>query len=403
MNTPPFSVAEVFRRHGESFLAAHGFALSRIQRRALLKVAACRTAALGGHLYRCDACGHERIAYNSCRNRHCPSCLAYRSADWLRDRLRELLPVPYFHLVFTIPASIAELALGNQTVIYSILFRAAASALLEVAKNPAHLGADIGFLAILHTWSQTLIHHPHIHCVIPGGGLSADSSIWIPSRKNFFLPVRVLSIVFRGKFIAALRHAYDQGKLRFAGSTEKLATPISFERWLKKLRRSKWVVYAKPPFGSPEIVLKYLAAYTHRVAISNRRILNIANDTVTFRVRDPKGLRSLHMTLPAHEFIRRFLLHVLPRGFTRIRYFGFLSHRVRKQKLERCRELLGAPQIAPDLIHDETAGDSPADLGPLHECPACHSGQLLLVLDLSPVPGVFRPTAQTAPSIQNTS
>ena len=347
MKGPPLSVADVIRRHGPAFIATRGSRITKAQRITLVKLAACRTALLGGHVYRCDSCGEERIAYNSCRDRHCPSCLAHRSADWLRARMQELLPVPYFHVVFTVPDRVAALALGNKKVVYAILFRAAAETLIEVAKNPKHLGADIGFLSVLHTWSQTLVHHPHVHCVVPAGGLTPERDRWIASRPRFFLPVRVLSRVFRGKFIAALRRAFARGELAFAGITAQLADPKRFERWVRKLYKVEWVVYSKRPFGSAEQVLKYLAAYTHRVAISNRRILAIDDRTVTFRYRDRSApARSRAMTVDAHEFIRRFLLHVLPKGFTRIRYFGFLANRVRKQNLSPAASF-SAPSTSP--------------------------------------------------------
>jgi len=306
------SVGDVFRAHGAAFIAERAASVTKAQRITIDRLATCRTAALGGHIYRCDACGFERIGYNSCRNRHCPGCLAYRSAKWLADRVEELLPVPYFHVVFTVPETVAALALGNKEVVYGILFKAAGRALVEVAKT--RLDAQIGALAVLHTWSQTLTHHPHVHCVAPGGGLSADRSRWIRSKPNFLLPVRVLSKVFRGKFLDGLRRAHAKGELRFGGSTSRLADPAEFERWVWGLRKTDWVVYAKKPFGSPEQVLKYLARYTHRVAISNRRLVAMTETTVTLRHRDrdaPDRTRSL--TLKAGEFVRRFLLHVLER------------------------------------------------------------------------------------------
>jgi hypothetical protein len=393
MEKPPFSVADVIRLHGPAFVAAQGASLTKAQHVTLIKIAACRTILLGGHVYRCDTCGEERIAYNSCRDRHCPSCLAHRSADWLRARMKELLPVPYFHVVFTVPESVAELALGNKRIVYGILFRAAAATLIEVARNPKRLGAKIGFLSVLHTWSQTLVHHPHVHCVIPGGGLSDDETSWISSRPKFFLPVRVLSRVFRGKFTHALRRAAQRGKLHFNGATAHLADHERFDAWLRSLKKVDWVVYSKRPFGSPQRVLKYLAAYTHRVAISNRRILSVDDRNVTFKYRDRKAGSPRTMTLAGPEFLRRFLLHLLPRGFTRIRYFGFMANRVRKKNLARCREILGEIEIDDSDLEPTYDTD---ELAESHPCPACSIGQLVPILEIP------RPThlPTTLPRIQ---
>ena len=349
----------------------------------MLALGRCGTAALGGHLYRCDKCGAEHPAYNSCRSRHCPSCLGHKSAAWLDARTEDLLPVPYFHVVFTLPDAVSALALGNKKVVYSILFRAATQTLLEIAADPKHLGATIGFLAILHTWTQKLLHHPHIHCVVPGGGLSPDGQ-WVSCRNGFFLPVKVLSRLFRGKFLALLNQAAQSDLLRFAGSTSALSTPEGWSAFIAAQRRKAWVVYAKPPFGSPEQVLKYLARYTHRVAISNRRIL-AANDThVTFRYRDRKRDNAMRtMTLTGPEFLRRFLLHVLPKGFVRIRHFGLLANRVRKDKLAACRALLGPPVALPQIEPDE---DTPVAYDPSAPrlCPTCRAGQLIQLRPLTP-------------------
>ena len=305
-------------------------------------IAACRTAALGGHVEECDRCGHQQIAYNSCRNRHCPKCQATAAAQWLEAREAELLPVEYFHVVFTLPAALGPIALQNPRVVYGLLFRAAAETLQQIAADPKHLGAEIGFLAVLHTWGQNLEHHPHVHCVVPGGGLSPDGSRWVACRPGFFLPVRVLSRVFRGKFLALLRAAFDQGKLSFHGKLGALADAGEFRRRLAASAQTEWVVYAKPPFGGPEQVLKYLARYTHRVAISNRRLVALEDGEVTFHWKDyAHGGGQKTMTLKAIEFIRRFLLHVLPSGFVRIRHYGFLANRVCREKLALCRALLG--------------------------------------------------------------
>ncbi len=331
-------VADVFRSHGPRYLEDRGSSLSCDQRRVLKVITLCRTAALGGHVEACDKCGHRRISYNSCRNRHCPKCQASARAKWLEERTAELLPVPYFHVVFTLPEMIGPLALQNPRAVYGILFQAAAETLLEVAATPRRLGAKIGFLAVLHTWGQNLMHHPHLHCVVPGGGLSPDGSRWIPCREGFFLPVRILSRVFRGKFLSLLRKAYQRGKLRFYGELKPLEEPEHFERWLDATVKTEWVVYAKPPFGGPEQVLKYLARYTHRVAISNDRLIALEDGRVRFHWKDyAHGNAQKTMTLDAAEFIRRFLLHVLPTGFMKIRHYGFLANRNRREMVSLAR------------------------------------------------------------------
>jgi hypothetical protein len=307
----------------------------------LRALARCRTAALGGHLDRCAGCDYRAISYNSCRNRHCPKCLTHARDQWLADRQQELLPVGYHHVVFTLPHDLSWLALQNKQVVYDLLFRASAATLLEVAVDPKHLGAAIGFLSVLHTWGQNLLHHPHVHCVIPVGGLSPDRTHWVHPRYPFFLPVKVLSRVFRGKFVAGLRRAFRRGQLSFPGRLRDLADPPAFRALLRGLFRHDWVVYAKPPFGGPGHVLHYLARYTHRVAISNHRIVNVAEDQVTFRWKDyAHGSASRLMTVSATEFLRRFFLHVLPRGFVRIRFFGFLASRRRAHTLPLCRRVL---------------------------------------------------------------
>ena len=383
-NTP--TLGDVIRRFGPALLDRSGAGVTPAQRSVLTTLGRCHTAALGGHLYRCDSCGTELPAYNGCGNRHCPSCLGHKSAQWLKARAEELLPVSYFHVVFTVPTEIAALALGNKKVVYQILLRAAAETLLEVAANPAHLGADIGFLAILHTWTQTLIHHPHVHCVVPGGGLAPDGSRWVPSRDTFFLPVRVLASLFRGKFLAFLQKAQQTGALRFPGATADLATPDGFAAFLKAQRGRAWVVYAKAPFGSPEQVLKYLARYTHRVAISDRRILSMDDNGVTFRYRDNATGGHRSMTLDGSEFLRRFLLHVLPTGFVRIRYYGLLANRHRAQNLKRCRTLLEAlGQAGSKPSRSEAAEPRPTDAKERGRCTVCGVGQLVVVSSLTPV------------------
>jgi hypothetical protein len=353
MTRPRLEVADVFRDQGDAFRDRYGDTLSPEQRRALRDIAACRTAALGGHVEECDQCGHQQIAYNSCRNRHCPKCRATAAAQWMEAREAELLPVEYFHVVFTLPAVLGPIALQNPRQVYNILFRAAAETLQQIAADPKHLGAAIGFLAVLHTWGQNLEHHPHVHCVVPGGGLSPDGSQWVACEPGFFLPVRVLSRVFRGKFLALLGNAFDQGKLSFHGKLRVLAAPSEFQRRLTASAQTDWVVYAKRPFGGPEQVLKYLAQYTHRVAISNRRLVALEEGEVQFHWKDyAHGGGQKTMTLKATEFIRRFLLHVLPSGFVRIRHYGFLANRVCREKLALCRALLGV-EATPEPVESE--------------------------------------------------
>ena len=336
-------VADVFRKHGQEFLNRWGDVLSTQQRKAFRDIGACRTAALGTQVQQCDHCGHQEIAYRSCRNRHCPKCHSRTRDEWLRDRAAEVLPVPYCHVVFTLPHELAPLAFQNPRVVYGILFRAVAESLLEMAADPKRLGARIGFLAVLHTWSQRLEHHPHVHCVVPAGGLSPDHTRWIKPRYRFFLPVKVLGRVFRGKFVAALPRAFADGQRGFHGNLTLLAQPKAFSAWLRPLFRHDWVVYAKRPFGGPEHVLRYLGSYTHRVAISNHRLVSFADEKVTFRWRDSahKNKKRL-MTLPVEEFLRRFLLHLLPKRFVRIRHFGFLATRQRTALLPICFRSLGA-------------------------------------------------------------
>ena len=336
--------------------------------RALL---ACRTAELGGHVESCDACDYQRIAYNSCRNRHCPKCQGSRQAQWLEDRAKDLLPVEYFHVVFTVPEEIAAIALQNKRPVYGILFAASSATLRSIAADEKHLGAEIGFVSVLHTWTQDLRHHPHVHCVVPGGGLAADGR-WVSCRPGFFLPVHVLAAMFRGTFVAQLRAAFERGDLGFQGSLQHLRDPAAFAGCLDRAMAQPWVVYSKPPFGGPLQVLKYLARYTHRVAISNSRILSVGADGVTFRWRDRAlGNRSRTMVLPGVEFLRRFLLHVLPRGFQRIRHYGLLANRSRSVKLATSRFLLGATMPAP-----AAAGLAPV-VDTDDRCPACKSGRLV--------------------------
>ena len=367
-------VADVFREFGEAFLKRWGHTVSPQQRKALRDIGACRTAALGGHIEQCDGCPHEVMAYNSCRNRHCPKCQSTARDKWLAERAKELLPVPYCHVVFTVPEPLAPLALQNAQLVYGLLFRAVSQTLLEIAADPRRLGAQIGFLAVLHSWSQNLMHHPHIHCVVPAGGLAPDGSRWIRCRRKFFLPVKVLSRLFRGKFLALLRDAFAGRKLQFHGKLTPLREPARFHALLRPLKNIEWVVYAKPPFGGPEYVLKYLARYTHRVAISNGRLLNLENGQVTFQWRDSKDNNQIKaMTLDAVEFIRRFLLHILPPGFVKIRHFGFLSSRRRSAALALCRERLPQPVATTDAVPILSERQQ---FAVERRCPECHTGTL---------------------------
>lgn len=346
MTRPPWEVADVIRRIGSKFFERYRHSLTWAQVKVLKAIVRCRTAALGGHRDRCQRCGYQAISYNSCRNRHCPKCQTNAREKWLRRRQQELLPVGYYHLVFSIPHTLVPMVWQNKKVLFTLLFEAAAATLLEVAADPKHLGAEIGFLSILHTWGQTLQPHPHLHCVVPGGGLSPDHQRWIASRPHFFLPVKVLSRVFRGKFVDGLRRAARAGRLTFHGECLPLASPHAFAAFLRTLFREDWVVYAKPPFGGPEHVLQYLARYTHRVAISNHRILSVTDSHVTFRWKDyAHDSRQRTMTLTGEEFLRRFVQHVLPKGFPRIRYFGWLANRRRSQLLPRCRLLLAQTSL----------------------------------------------------------
>ena len=396
MVRPKLEVADIFRQYGGAYRQKHGASMSTVQRRVMTAIEVCRTAALGGQIEQCDQCGHQRICYRSCRNRHCPKCQSLARAEWIQRRQAELLNCEYFHVVFTLPQEIAAIAYQNKQVVYSILFRATAETLRTIAADPKHLGAEIGFFSVLHSWGSNLLHHPHLHCVVPGGGLSADSTHWISCKPGFFLPVRVLSRLFRRLFLEYLQNAFDAGKLQFFAGLEKLRDCGEFGRYLAPLQKAEWVVYAKRPFAGPQQVLDYVGRYTHRVAISNHRLLDIADGQVRFQWKDYRHPgQQKTMTLSAEEFIRRFLLHALPDGFQRIRYYGLLGNRYRHEKLARCRELLGmaAPVEAPPLgnnqdQHERLTGSS------LRECPLCHRGRMLMVEILSP---------NKLPEIRNTS
>jgi putative transposase/transposase-like zinc-binding protein len=369
MSRPPLEVADLIRAAGTAFLQRSRQWIGWKHVKVLLAIARCRTAALGGHLDQCTRCGHRAtISYNSCRNRHCPKCQTAARERWIAARQRELLPTPYVHVVFTLPGELAPLALQNQKLVYDLLFRASAETLLELARDPKHLGAQIGFFSVLHTWNQKLSLHPHVHCVIPSGGLSPDGMRWIRPRYAFFLPVQVLSRVFRGKFVAGLKRAFQDAQFHLHGNLARLAQPKTFAAWLRPLFRKDWVVYAKPPFAGPDYVLQYLGRYTHRVAISNHRLISLVDGQVTFRWRDSAHHNEQKwMTLSLDEFLRRFLLHVLPKGFVRIRNFGFLANRRRASLLPLCFHLLGpAPNTEPAR---STANIN--DANDLRLCPQC--------------------------------
>src|SRR5271157_755174 len=387
MTRPRLEVAEVIRSCRDAFLQRYRAGLTSEQRRALDD----RTAALGGHVLGCLECGHQEVSYNSCGNRHCPKCQATAAARWLETQAADLLDTPYFHVVFTLPSALGPVAQHNPRVMYGLLMRAAAQTLLEVAANPKHRGAEVGVLAVLHTWGQNLTLHPHVHCVVTGGGLAPDESRWIAGRDDFFLPVRVLSRVFRGKFLSGLRTAFRRGRLRFPGKPAVLGDSEQFNRLLSETVRTDWVVYAKRPTKGPATVLKYLARYTHRTAISNRRLVSLADGQVTFRWKDyAHGGKRGTMTLEAVEFVRRFLMHVLPAGFVRVRHYGLLANRHRQEKLARCRELLGMamtpqadtaptdPDVIPPPVHEAT-------VTPTRVCPRCGAGRMIVVAELPPL------------------
>ena len=374
-------VADILRQIGPAYREEHTAALSSGQRRVMSDIERCRTAALGGHVEQCDACGHQRISFNSCRNRHCPKCQSLVRAQWLQDRQAELLPVEYFHVVFTVPQEVAAIAYQNKAVVYDILFHATSETLRTIAADPKHLGAEIGFIAILHTWGQNLMHHPHLHCVVPGGGISPDGERWVSCRPGFFLPVKVLSRLFRRLFLEQLQQAYDDNRLNFFNSLEALHSRVAFAKFLAPAKRAEWVVYAKKPFGGPEQVLQY--RYTNRVAISNNRLVEFADGQVSFNWKDYRHeSRIKTMRLDADEFLRRFLLHVLPTGFQRIRHYGFLANRYREVKLEHCRQLLAAPAPIvelPDVDVDYRDRYERLTGVSLRDCPQCGRGHMVLI------------------------
>ena len=375
-------VADILRQHGEAYRRAHAGHLSLGQLRVMSAIEACRTAELGGHVVRCDGCERLAVSYNSCRNRHCPKCQGQAAKAWLAERQADLLPVPYFHVVFTLPGPITTIAFQNKAVVYDLLFKAAAETLATIAADPKHLGARIGLIAVLHTWGSALTHHPHVHCIVPGGGLSADGTRWIACRKGFFLPVRVLSRLFRRRFLEKLMAAHARGRLSFFGDLVHLADAEAFAAHLAPLRRAEWVVYAKPPFGGPAAVLAYLARYTHRVAIANSRLVSMDDHAVRFRWKDYRtadpttgAVKIRTMALSPDEFIRRFLLHVLPAGFHRIRHSGLLAKGPRAPDLGRLRKLIAA-QTGETAAPADTQPD-PVEPEP-QTCPGC-GGRLRIV------------------------
>jgi Putative transposase/Transposase zinc-binding domain len=377
---PLLEVADVFRTHGAAWRRANAGHVSLGQLKVMSAIETCRTAGLGGHVERCEDCAHERVAYNSCRNRHCPKCQGAAARQWLAEREAELLPVPYYHVVFTLPAALGAIAFHNKAVVYHLLFRTAAETLTAIAADPKHLGARIGLTAVLHTWGSALTHHPHVHVIVPGGGLSPDGSRWIACKRGFFLPVRVLSRLFRRLFLDGLAALHAADRLAFLGDLAPLADQRAFNAALTPLRRCEWVVYAKRPFAGPQAVLAYLARYTHRVAISNSRLIALDEAGVTFKWKDYriKGRDRLKtMTLDPAEFIRRFLLHVLPSGFHRIRHYGLLAGTIRTHNIERARQLLAASQAAPRRSCAETDNEA-GEVSPARRCPCC-GGRMIIV------------------------
>jgi hypothetical protein len=381
MPRPKLEVADVFRRHGTGWRAANEAHLSFPQRRVMTAIEICRTAALGGHVERCEDCAHTRIAYNSCRNRHCPKCQWPAAERWLAAREAELLPIPYFHVVFTLPAAIGAIAYQNKAKVYGLLFSAAAETLTTIAADPKHLGADIGLTAVLHTWGQNLNHHPHVHCIVPGGGISPDGDRWVRCRPNFFLPVRVLSRLFRRLFLEGLAAAFRAGELKFFSDLGALNDQHAFAAYLAPLRTQEWVVFSKRPFAGPSQVLAYLARYTHRVAIGNSRLLELADEHVSFRWKDYRengDHKNKVMKLSAGEFMRRFLMHVLPNGFHRIRHYGLFANGHRADRLTLCRKLLDVSS-APNNNSDNQAQNAPASSSfEPPPCPCC-GGQMKII------------------------
>ena len=379
-------LADIFRQHGPEYRSAHSLPLHYL--RVMRAVEVCRTATLGGHKDKCDSCGHIEISYNSCRNRHCPKCQILQKEKWIEARNEDLLPIQYFHVVFTIPSGLNPLVIMNQKVMYDLMFRSVSETLTELSDNPKHLGARIGFMSVLHTWGQNLMDHPHIHCVVTGGGLSLDGDRWVSCRKRFFIPVRVMSALFRGKFLAHMKSTFEAGEFIFPRGIGHLREAHAFEMYRRQLYHKKWVVYCKPPFDGAKGVLQYLGRYTHRIAISNNRILTADNGTVNFRWRDyADGNQQKTMTLKVDEFIRRYLLHVLPDRYVRIRHFGLLANRSRKDNITLCRELLGTSAvIEPNKEKKETWQEQLLRICGIDVtvCPVCREGTMSRVDELPP-------------------
>lgn len=390
MHRPRWEVADVIRRYGDSYRKKNGIFLPVSHQRVLTDIENCRTAILGGHVEACQACGVSRISYNSCRNRHCPKCQSRARKRWIEQRVQELLPVEYFHVVFTVPQEIAQIALHNRVLFYNLLFSTTAKTLKTIARDPKHLGAEIGFLAVLHSWGQKMNFHPHIHCIVPGGGFAPSMKRWVPCRKSFLLPVRVLSRFFRGAFIKALEKEHRKGNLEFHESLKELREEHNFGLCMEKAGNKDWVVYAKKPFAGPEVVLKYLGRYTHRIAISNSRILDIEDGKVRFKWRDyRRGNKNRETTLAAEEFIRRFLLHVLPTGFVRVRHFGFLANNKRTHNILTARELIRNTELHETNEQGRENKETPTEVmteditGKL--CPDCKEGWLVRIRTVPPV------------------
>jgi Putative transposase/Transposase zinc-binding domain len=398
VSRPALEVADIFRGYGAAWRKANAGHVSLGQLKVMSAIESCRTAALGGHVARCENCAHTQISYNSCRNRHCPKCQGAAAREWLAAREAELLPVPYYHVVFTLPAAIADIAYQNKAVIYDLLFKASAETLITIAADPEHLGARVGVLSVLHTWGSALTHHPHVHMIVPGGGFSLDGKHWVSCRPSFFLPVRVLSRLFRRLFLDQLATAHAGGKLQFFGNHAPLSDAKAFAAYLAPLRNTEWVVYSKRPFGGPKEVLRYLARYTHRVAISNRRLIACDDRGVTFKWKDYRiegPERYKLMTLATHEFIRRFLMHVLPAGFHRIRYYGLLASGKRAENIARARQLLALPMLPIDAIKAaSTEANEPQT--PEHPCPCCGGRMIIIEIFHRNRAPRYRPPAPTA-------
>ena len=395
MSRPALEVADIFRLHGPAWRRANAGHVSLGQLKAMSAIESCRTAALGGHVARCEDCSHTLIAYNSCRNRHCPKCQGAVAKQWLAEREAELLPVPYYHVVFTLPAAIADIAYQNKAVIYDLLFKASSQTMLTIAADPKRLGARIGVLSVLHTWGSALTHHPHVHMIVPGGGISRDGSKWVACRPRYLLPVPVLSQLFRRLFLEKLVAAHRTGELQFFGNHAPLTDRQAFAAFLAPLRNSKWVVYCKHPFGGPKQVLRYLARYTHRVAISNRRLVAYDDKGVTFKWKDYRAEgheRYKLMTLTNHEFIRRFLIHVLPGGFHRIRHYGLFANGSRADNIARARELLAVPTPKTDRAAASNASE-PSALA--HPCPCCGGRMIIIETFERGTTPRYRPSAPT--------